>query len=159
MFDLLGNAMGGGLFGIIGAGVTAFFKAKEKKDAAAHQLAMLEANTRRFEVEFRAKKELAQLKFATEKERGDAEAFTASQSADRATYSKRGSSVLGAIVDFVRGIIRPAITIALISAMFYFYIQAQDDVIRQELISQVSALTGLCVCWWFGARSLEKFQR
>ena|SRR3990167_3068956 len=159
----LGSLLSGsvlGIFGAVGTGVLDFFKEKQRNK---HELEMLSAQRDLIE---------AQGKNAVTLE--NAKNFGASHESDKATYANQEAmtgwtglvfNFLMAIVDFLRGFTRPGLTwyFTILSTLLAIY--ALETVgVDAELLKRVAEyavaaaleLTGVCVTWWFGQRSIEK---
>jgi len=96
------------------------------------------------------------------------EALAQSYQADKAAYIPEGtklgpfSTFMLVIVDFTRGLIRPALTIYLCILATFIYIQSKEmaqgmdvakaGIIVETCINSLLYLTATSVTWWFGSR-------
>ncbi|MCU7839792.1 MAG: hypothetical protein KZQ94_10500 [Candidatus Thiodiazotropha sp. (ex Troendleina suluensis)] len=109
-------------------------------------------------------------------ERVAGEVMTASYEADRASYSLESVQRLTgfwknlagfslAVVDVVRGMMRPLITLytlGLLTAIGWLMYKAAEGVIPEmaalwlEIVQAVILLSTISVTWWFGSRQLRR---
>lgn len=163
--DLLLGGAGGGIIGTIGSFVNKWVEGKSALE--------LEKERNRFAIQEKdrdllfLKAKLGSANYLAELERDKAldktagESLVASIEADAATYSTVDSSKASKwliLVDVVRGLMRPGLTIGLTSLNGYLSvillgkISATSSVPEQILLS-TATLAGMSVAWWFGARS------
>jgi len=184
----------GGLTGIIGSAITAITNYKMQKLKNEHDLAMVKAESEAMKEEARMQIEVTKTQIQGAVELADAQAYKDSQTAGNQQmfsekwidklFSVQGKfgrffaipaaviiSVLFGFVDFLRGFMRPALTIYLtgITSVLTYWAwnimkQHGVDVSADQAIStynQVSSmvlyLTVSCVTWWFGDRRMAKF--
>lgn len=194
MLELGIGAAGGGLFGMIGGLVRQFLDYRDKKDAQAHDLDVLKA-TQAHELALRDKdKELlvaeseSQFKLAEVQIDGAVEtarlgAVAASYAGDKANFAT-GESAKNSpwfiAVDFLRGVIRPGITLLFDLALLAIWIclivllwpelarlfAAKDPSIVQPLWSLLNEITKSIIFlattatgYWFVARPGGGVQR
>lgn len=72
--------------------------------------------------------------------------------------SRPGDGWLMQMVDVIRGLTRPALTIMFVclTGAIFFMLTDQDAALKIRIIETVLALTTTCVIWWFGGRRLDK---
>jgi len=175
MFDFLGDALGaiisGGTTGLLGAGISLFGEIKKQKMIFDHDENMegLKQDSMRLEADL--KMDLAKVEGGIKIDLSEMQAFTQSQSNDKATYSD--PSKFGAIgrffmgmVDFCRGMIRPSMTVymtVLTTLMYWQLIEmvgGLEGVINKDMalgmIQQITLvilyITSTVILWWFGTR-------
>lgn len=189
----------GGVTGLIGSVVGGIFKYKTmkaqielKKSEQSHEISMVKAETEAMIMESKANIAItrAQVEGAVDLE--DAKAYVASQKAGNKQmfssawveklFSVKGKwqiitlplamlvATLFGFTDFLRGVIRPVLTIYLCGAttwvthMAWTIMQThgvgltalQASEIFIQVISIVTYLTVSCVTWWFGDRRIAK---
>lgn len=176
--SILGSVVSGGVTGVIGSAITGVMSYKDKQLQYKHELDMELAARETMRLEYEQKAKVAVIEGDAAVEKAEVEAFAESIRADKATYSAgiafdkvRGGwiyAMLMVIVDFLRGIIRPATTILFIVMTFVMYfslnrrvsIAGSDPKAVMELFGQVVTvvlyLATTTVCWWFGARGISK---
>ncbi|QKE60714.1 transmembrane helix protein [Vibrio phage vB_VhaS-VHB1] len=170
--DLLTSAVSGGVTGLIGSIFSGFFMWRESVNKRKHELDLgrLALEERKLEGE----QLLQQIKANSEANIAMAEmgAFTNSINADRKTYSGRGGKLafLLTIVDFIRGLTRPALTaflVYLVASITWDMVDAlggYDVVIKElksldlveRLIMAIIYMATSATLWWFGSRQLQK---
>tara|TARA_Y100000310_G_C20510674_1_gene728678 strand:+ start:332 stop:883 length:552 start_codon:yes stop_codon:yes gene_type:complete len=173
MFDFLGaigSVATGGIAGLIGTGISQFMEHRKRKAEYAFKL-----SSRRLDMEMMDKRAKLNIQekgvdadIAVEVEAG--KAFRESHKKDRASYISPTTDnpivqILLGIVDFIRGLIRPAATV------FFSYITwnitnellvalggikelPQDQMIEllNLTIQTILFITTTCILWWFGTR-------
>jgi len=149
--NILGNVASGGVLGLLGNAVTfglSYFKNKQE-----HQQAMDKAESDRKTLQLQGELAAAQTAgdMALARERGSADAFTASQGAEAAltgdTYKW---------VNAVRALNRPALTwlCIFLTALVYFHTTEPD--VLSYIATNVVVMTVAVVTWWFGQRQLDR---
>ena len=189
----------GGVTGLIGNVVGGWFKLKHAKINAeirsadrAHELAMVAAETKAMIMEAKANIKITQAQVEGAIEIEDAKGFMKSQEeGNKALFSNKWIDALMAVqgrwriitlpvaslvaiafgfVDFLRGLIRPTLTVYLcgvttwVTWMAWEIMQKsgvsitamQATEIFQDTTSIVTYLTVSCVTWWFGDRRMAK---
>jgi len=175
MFDFLGDALGaiisGGTTGLLGAGISLFGEIKKQKLIFDHDEKMEGLKQDSMELEANLKMELAKVEGDVKINLSEMQAFTQSQSNDKATYSD--PSKLGTVgkffmimVDFFRGMIRPSMTIYMTILTTLIYTQLMELVggldgvidkdmalaLVQQIILVILYITSTIILWWFGTR-------
>ncbi len=161
MFEWLGMGLTGGLSGILGAGVTAVVGYFKTKAANAHDLAVRDQEYKMAQLEG----ENAARSGALALESVAVEAAGAARVASYGPMTKLSGAtspwvqnILG-IVDAVRGLMRPAITLyALIAVSF------MPKVVEfgHEMSGSAEAMiyvASTAVSWWFADRGFGKYQK
>ncbi len=178
LLNVVGSVVSGGVTGVIGSAITGVMDYKNKQLQYKHELDMERAARETMEAEWAQRAKVAEIEGQTKVETAELEAFSESIRSDKATYSSgiafdklKGGwlyALLMVLVDFLRGIIRPASTILFIAMTFvmYFSLKARteaagsDPKALMDLYSQVVTVTlylaTTTVCWWFGARGLSR---
>lgn len=174
LFDGMSGGVFGALTGILGSGVTAFFKLKARRDDRAHEKEMREMDQADMKLE-------SELYMARDKAAADAEievasidAFKESQKGmlalafDKSYMDKIHPWIAGpiafllAMVDIINKTVRPAIT-------YYFLYQTHKilskvmelntfatKVTPDNVISVILYLTVTAATWWLGQRPMDK---
>ncbi len=189
----------GGVTGLIGNVVGGIFKykhAKLQKEMQtvqnSHELAMIKAETQAMIMEAKANIKITQAQVEGAIELKDAEAFMQSQrEGNKALFDSKWInalmsttgwwriftlplagliSFLFGLVDFLRGLIRPVLTVYLCGVTTWVTWMAWEIIskegltldainavaIFQDTTSIVTYLTVSCVTWWFGDRRMAK---
>lgn len=184
----------GGLTGLFGNVVTGFINYKTLKIKNEHEVAMLKAETEAMTKEAEMQIQVAKVKTEGEIELADTQAYIESQKAGREKHFSdrwidklldiKGKwriitfpaavfiAFMFGLVDWLRGFMRPALTIYLtgmstvITWMAWNILQEygieqismQEAIgIYNQVVSIIIYLTVSCVTWWFGDRRLAKF--
>lgn len=147
--DILGNVASGGVLGLLGTGLNFALGYFQRKQEHAQRMAWAveQRETLRLQGELTAAQTAGEV--AVARERGAADAFTASQQAD----SKVGSSYRW--VDAVRGLTRPALTLILLALTCIFYFNT-DEATMSYIAQNVVVTSVAAVTWWFGQRQLDR---
>lgn len=175
---LITSAFGGGLTGLIGGAVQKVFDYKTKKleieanrERYAHDVAMKKADAEIMQQEWAARTKVADIEASARIEVEDSKAFAESIRSDDKNYldylDKLNSKQdwFFVILEFIRGIIRPALTLylCLITTVIYFKatkLMGADIILPgmaydllTQIINTVLYLTTTCVLWYFGSRN------
>jgi len=178
MLSILTTLIGGGVTGLLGTAITSvlgYFKQKEENKMA---LALEDSRRKTLTLQANINLKMAEAKVRgaidLEEIRQEGEARITSYENDKAAYATGDTaknSFLFILVDFLRGIIRPGLTIYLIVLTTLTYLKADalvnaigvdilnvDDAIAmvKEINATILYLTVVCVSWYFGNRSVEK---
>lgn len=184
MLELLGTALssivGGGMTGILGVVVQRIADYKNKQldlqlitIKNGHEIHMREVDADIMREEWAARTRVAEIEAEAKENVADAEAFSASFNEPK-TYSEPtkhsiGQAWLMVILDFIRGIVRPTLTIYLcvLTTLIYLhskklmYAHGQSMTPDQAMnhvnlvVGTVLYLTTTCVLWWFGTRNKQ----
>lgn len=183
----------GGLTGLIGNIVTGIVNYKTMKAKNAHEAKMVALQTAAKKAENKMRIELANAQIAGEIELADAAAYTKGlEQQDKKTFSEEWVEKLFAVegwlryisipialllatlfgsLDFLRGFMRPGLTIYLTGVSSFLTWKAYDILQMAgvemtatqavDLYGQTTQiiiyLTVTCVTWWFGDRRMAKF--
>lgn len=157
IFTGIASILGGGITGLIGSVTQRVFEYKSKK-------LDIELEKNRFEHEVALKS--IQYKAAVDVE--DSKAFNTALSSEPKMYHDQGLSNkqnwLMVILDFIRGSIRPGLTIYLCGITTAIYSQAkaimgtsllpfQAYELVNQIINTILYLTTTCILFWFGTRN------
>lgn len=141
--ELLGNVASGGLLGLLGSTVgevTAYFRRKQEHAQKIESL--------KLEGELRAAQTAGDLAIAREK--GAADAFTASQQAERDLKGEHRW------VTSFRAFTRPGLTwTALLAAIIYGFFPPESEV-GIAIVRTLNVYAGMMVAWWFGQRQMDR---
>lgn len=180
MLAFIGSIFSGGITGLLGVGVQRFFdflKVKQeleiRKIDHEHEVNMRRIDGELMAQEWSARTQVATIE-ATAKETAASEAsFAASFGAEPQQYSARAkigpvAGFLLVLLDFLRGVVRPGLTVYLcaITTMIYFEARtimsaaafSTGEAIRvhELIVSTILYLTTTCVLWWFGTRNRQR---
>ena len=180
MLGILGSIFSGGITGLLGVAFQRFFDfLKIKQEIAMRKLDHEhEVNMRRIDGELMAQEWAARTQVATieatSKETVAAEtSCAASFGMEPKQYSARANigpvtGFLLVLLDFLRGVVRPGLTVYLCAITTLIYIEARaimagvsfvtaDAIlVHDRIISTILYLTTTCGLWWFGTRNSQK---
>lgn len=153
--DVISGGVGGSILGVGGALATKYLDSKTAKATGDLELEKLRETH---------KHDQAMAGFNLQGK--DYETLAASIESDKATYSPGSESRLLQLADFIRAIVRPWLTVFLISlcagfAIYIFYthsVKFTEDQLYSILDGIVLCLlnsTSLALSWWFGARKFK----
>lgn len=147
--SILGSVAGGGVLGLLGN--VAHVGLGIWRDKAAHRQRMDEAAAQLELLKVQGELSAAQTAgaIAEARERGAAEAFTASQQAEIAL-----GKATWPWVDAIRQLTRPLLTWMLLAMTGAMAIA--EPTLRADLSEVLAGLTVMVVTWWFGQRQLDR---
>lgn len=172
--EIIGAIFGGGATGLAGSLINSvgdYFKAKEKHR---HDEQMAEIETRNLQLEIDRDVTIAKQEATAKMEVASAETQAASYQADARAYlpaeavrSNAAIAWLMAIVDFLRGSVRPVLTLYLSVVAYLLYKQTSEVLeasgggltpdqayeLEKMIVLGLLYLTFTAVGWWFGSRS------
>lgn len=183
LLGLLGNVATGGATGLIGVGLQRFFdwlnvKANLERDKLRydHELAMRDKDAALMREEWAGRLRVAEKEGESTKEVAATQAFaqTLTREPERYATGEAPKNIWGyagwlllVLVDCVRGIVRPGLTIylcVLTTAIWYEakHLTNQEDLTADQalqviglIIETILYLTTTCVTWWFGTRNQQ----
>lgn len=183
MFEGIITALGagafGGITGLIGGVVNRVADHKAAKERHLHEQKMAENDYLYLKLETEANVQIAREEANAIKEKAGLDAMAKSYEADKRSYLDVGMlkdshpvisgtvAVLMAIVDFIRGMTRPGLTLYLCILTTLMYVQMQSTLttlgmefdaveamaIVSRLVDGVIYLTTMAVGWWFATRT------
>lgn len=177
------SILSGGATGLLGAAIQRFADYKNKqldlqqqKQANDYDLQKRQIDLQITNAEWQGKLKVAQEEGATQREVADTQAFQASLLKEPDRYSPtQGLTTrqvwMLVLLDFARGIVRPALTLYLIVLESLVYQQAKLVLGAQALsaadalqiwkmvVGSILYLTTTCVLWWFGTRNKQPQSR
>jgi len=183
MLEILGSVVGsifsGGATGILGVIAQRFADYKNKQldmeleaQRSTNRVAEKRVDAEIMAQEWAARTKVAEVEGATAEAVADAEAFGKSYDLEPKKFSgdklTKGQQWLMVILDFIRGSIRPALTLYLCVLVTVIYYLARDKVRSEELTSAealdlLKLLIGTILyvwttitLWWFGTRNKRK---
>lgn len=176
--SIAGNVLSGGVTGVLGVAVqrVADYKNKQldlelNKQKLDNDLAMKEADYRIMTQEWAARSKIAETEAVQKTEASADQAFSASFNEPQrysasATALTPGQAWLLVLLDFIRGIVRPGLTLylSLVATLLYWQTRQLVPTVDPHEATQLMAtivdsllyLTTTCVTWWFGTRNKGK---
>lgn len=177
--------VGSGILGVVGGGVTGLFGVvvqrifdlkkqrldqEARRDQYAHEIAKIKAEGEMMQLEYAARTQVAVAEAQGKEAVADAAAFGASQASEPQRFSDPSKADklqawLLFIIDFIRGLVRPGLTMYLCFVTTLIYLDAhlalkgqqmsttQAIELTQRVIDTILYLTTTCLLWWFGVRN------
>lgn len=149
---LAGSAAGGGVFGFLGSIANRAAGYFETRQRLAHERASWDHEMALQDLQMRARAEETEQEIDLTNVQGSWAGFR--QSIESAA-TPSGSPVL----DMVRGIVRPLLTLLLVGLSFAIFVYVMRDegmgdrsVMIRFFIVEILFLTSMAVAWWFGDR-------
>jgi len=181
ILGLITSAFGGGLTGLIGGAVDKIYEFKTKKleieqnrERYAHEVNMRKADAEIMAQEWTARTKVADIEATAKVDAEDSKGFAVSLASEDKNYLDYLDKLnpkqdwFFVILEFIRGIIRPALTLYLCFITTVIYFKAarllNADIILPgmaydlvtQIINTVLYVTTTCVLWYFGTRNHEK---
>lgn len=164
--NFLSSAAGGGLFGVIGSGLTLWAEQAKQKALFEHQREMRKIDIHELKLEADKAINIAKVEAVKSVEVAASEALSKSFSNDRRAYHSSGESAWFVLVDVLRGIIRPSLTFysALLMTWLAFKVYALLNLtpaildtqtlfmLFQDLVNGIVFVCSTVILWWFGSR-------
>jgi len=178
---LFSSIFAGGATGLLGVLVQRYFDHKNREldkqleaQRQAHELSMRDKDAAIMAQEWAGRTQVADIEAAATVNAADAAAFGASFNLEPKQYSSnvvkptKGQSWVLVLVDAVRGIVRPGLTVYLCAITTMVYSDAQMLLgkaqgmtatealdLTKMVVGTVLYLTTTCVLWWFGTRNKQ----
>jgi len=167
--ELLFSLLSGGATGLVGSVISRFADFKLEKMRGEQKLLMVDKETEAMKIESEFNYRIAETEAETERDVSADLALSSSYGEDKSSYLAAASGPVTkffmGIVDFLRGLIRPATTIYLLGLTTLIAYQLHEIIswsdmmtiqeaydMWREVISTVLYLTTAAVLWWFGSR-------
>lgn len=171
----IASVLSGGLTGVIGSVTQKVFEYKSKqldvelqKEKYANEILLKKADAEIMAQEWAARTKIAEKEADAKVDAEDAKAFAAALTSEPQKYHE-GSLTVGqnwmmVMLDFLRGIIRPGLTIYLCGITTAIYIQAKNIMgtdlqvgqayeLVDHIVNTILYLCTSCVLFWFGTRN------
>lgn len=165
MLDLVMSVLTGGATGLIGTVISGGMKFFENKQKHGHELAIMEMEIKQMGVEAQIAKDVAELEMEG-KDRTAAWAALEASYKESTSRMSTGESAWLVMVDVVRGLMRPVITLGLLIMIGAIYFTVAVDLVGPDgtpmtvfIINTVLYVGTTAVLWWFGTRNLSPSPR
>lgn len=164
------SLLGGGITGIIGSVTQRVFEYKTKqleiqanKEKYAHEVEMRKADAEIYKEEWAARTKVAEVEATAKVDAADADAFKTALTSEPKRYYEgstytTGQSWLMLSLDFLRGIVRPGLTLYLCGITTIMYYKAASEAPIQAgetIVNTILYLTTTAILFWFGTRNKE----
>ncbi len=169
---ILASSALGSLFGLIGGAIDKYQERKLNEMKFKHELAMREVDAKILAQEWAARTKVAEVESAGREAVEDSKAFAESFRTEPQRYSEgvtptAAQGWLLVILDFVRGVTRPGLTLYLCALTTLVYWEARRLMgpgmtpemaigVLGQIISTILFLSTTCVTWWFGTRNKSR---
>lgn len=177
--SILGSVLSGGATGLLGAGLQRFFdwlnvKANLQRDQMRydHELAMRDKDAAIAVQEWAQRTKIAQTEGEAAKDVAATSAFSTTLLREPERYSNAGTLTtwqnwVMVILDFIRGVIRPGLTLYLCFLTSYIWLEVHNKLALEDLdtaqalqiwllvVETILYLTTTVVLWWFGTRNQQ----
>jgi hypothetical protein len=178
IFSGIASVLSGGVTGLIGTVAQKVFEFKTKqleielqKEKFANDVEMKKAEAAIMAQEWAARTQVAKIETEGASDVADSKAFAVSLASEPQRYAtgtlSEKQNWFMVVLDFMKGIIRPFLTLYLCAITTVLYISARklvpDMVSVDDALAMVSKITDTllylfvtCTCWWFGSRGTKK---
>lgn len=182
MLGFLGSIFSGGVTGLLGVAFQRFFdflKIKQelemKKAEFGHEANMKRIDGELMAQEWAARTQVAEVEAEGKRAKAAEESFSQSFALEPKQYSAKATispvaSFMLVTLDFIRGMVRPGLTVYLCVITTMMYLEAkviiagastlisadQAITVYNIIVTTVLYLTTTCVLWWFGTRNSQK---
>jgi hypothetical protein len=174
ILDSILSVVSGGATGLIGTAVQSYFQFQTRKldidlekTKGANELAKQELDIKMQAQEWASRTQIAQVTTQGEVDKADAASLVASFSTEPQQYSEKsllthGQEWIMVLLDALRGIIRPGLTIYLCVVVSLIYFQTRGLIpsnqgdsfaLLEKLVNTILYVTTSVILWWFGSRN------
>lgn len=174
ILDSILSVVSGGATGLIGTAVQSIYQYKTRqldidleKTKAANEIEKQKLDIEMQKQEWASRTQIAQVTTQGEVDKADAAALVASYDMEPQQYSEKsllthGQEWIMVLLDALRGIIRPGLTIYLCVVVSLIYFQTrglidtnQGDAfaLLEKLVNTILYVTTSVILWWFGSRN------
>ncbi len=165
MGDLILGVLSGGVTGLIGTVISGGMKFFENRQKHGHELAIMEMEMQQMDKEAEIARDIKELDMEGKDRTAAWQALEASYKESTSRMST-GDSAWLIMVDVVRGLMRPVITLGLLVSMGIIYFTVAADLTGPNgtpmvvfIIQTVLYVGTTAVLWWFGTRHLSSSPR
>lgn len=162
MGDLILGVLSGGVTGLIGTVISGGMKFFENRQKHGHELAIMEMEMQQMDKEAEIARDIKELDMEGKDRTAAWHALEASYKESTSRMST-GDSAWLVMVDVVRGLMRPVITLGLLVLMAVIYFTTAAELagpngtpMTVSIIQTVLYVGTTAVLWWFGTRNLSK---
>ena len=178
--DLVLSIFGGGVTGLLGAALTRYGDYKNKQlemqfqeSRQSHEIELRKEDAKMLKLEWDSREKIALVEAESREDVAKSNSFQTALTSEPRQYANVGKftktqNLIMVILDFIRGVIRPGLTLYLCGITTAVYLQAGDIIKAQpipvqssiDMYSQISGtilyLTTTCILFWFGIRNQDK---
>lgn len=178
--EIISSVFGGGVTGLLGAAISRFADYKNKqldlqlqKEKFSNEIELKHADARIMELEWQSRERIALTEGESKESVAETQAFQTALTSEPKLYHNptklsRAQNAWMVLVDGIRGLIRPVLTLYLCGISTAVYMQAGSIIKHQplspeqsmEIYTQISStilyLTTTCVLFYFGSRPAKQ---
>lgn len=141
----------GGATGLLGMVVRAGIDWVQARQKHAQEIELRGLDIQLAQIEGQAAATVATIERESERDSQEWQALRASFRAAATRWSSGDSKWL-VLVDVVRGLMRPALTLAFVALTSVIYFVSSDSALEARVVETVLYQTSACTLWWFGSR-------
>lgn len=181
VIDVISSVLSGGITGVLGAGITRFADYKNKqldlqasREKFSHEVEMRKADAEIMAQEWAARTKVADIEATAKMEAADTEAFKTALTVEPQRYYEGKTFTTGQawamiMLDVLRGIVRPALTVYLMAITTLVYREARvllgdgstlaPDIavaLVDKIINTLLYLCNAACLFWFGTRPSKR---
>ncbi len=174
ILDSILSVVSGGATGLIGTAVQSIYQYKTRqldidleKTKAANELEKQKLDIQMQAQEWASRTHIAEITTQGEVDKADAASLAASYNTEPQQYSEKsllthGQEWIMVLLDALRGIIRPGLTIYLCVVVSLIYFQTRGLIpsnqgdsfaLLEKLVNTILYVTTSVILWWFGSRN------
>ncbi len=154
--SILLSLLSGGATGLAGTLLSGMLTFMEKRSARAHELEKLDRELAIMDREAENAARLAVIEAESKEMEAEWQALQQSYRQE-ATRLSSGESPWLVLVDVVRGLMRPVLTLGLVGMVAWIYAGMHGgETYAEVVVGTVLYLATAAVLWWFGSRQVEK---
>ena len=161
MLDLLTSFLSGGATGLIGTAISGLIGFFQSRSERGHEVEMRRLDIELARAEASSAERVAAVEAESAADQAEMRALEASYRDASSRMSRAHEGGMMKVVDLVRGLLRPVLTLILVAAVIviFFYVGVPDldsQTVGERIIETVLYLATAAVLWWFGQRQIEK---
>jgi len=174
ILDSVLSVLSGGFTGILGTAIQSVYQYKTRKldielekSKAANELEQRKLDIEQTKQEWASRTQIAEITAHGEVDKADAETLSESYQLEPEQYAEKtllthAQNWLFVVVDTLKALIRPSLTIYLciITSLIYFQTrglintnQGDSFALLEKLVNTILYVTTTCILWWFGSRN------
>ena len=148
----------GGLSGILGTAVSFGINLLQKRQDHRQEMDLRRLDVEHARVEAEGAERTATIEADAARDAAEGAALRASYDEAMRRWSRPGDGWALKLVDVVRGLTRPALTVMFIAltGAIYFTLEEGRGEMRGQIVDAVLYCATTCTVWWFGGRQIDK---
>lgn len=159
----------GAIIGLLGSWLTKKEEAKQLKQKYEYEAKMADIRKQEAEIELKMQMQMLDKKLEITQSEAEIQQDIANADAFKESLKEQSKIYKSQIVEIIRGLIRPVITIYLLAIVTYIAIKVNylvggfgsfnpDEllVLYKDIINQIFFMALTALSWWFGSRPTQK---